>query len=136
MKQQIPKKILAIIVALVALIAIATGFYILQTNSTTQSTTPPQTQDVETIETAATDDYIRYEATAGTTALEQLESRNDTVIIVESEYGAYVDSINGLKGGTDEKYWSFYIDGELASVGAGSYEPTGGEVIEWKFQKL
>lgn len=85
---------------------------------------------------AATKDVVTYTASDEGTALEQLVELNDTVVVEESEFGKYVDSINGLKGGTDSKYWSFYIDGELASVGADGFTPEGGELIEWKFQAL
>lgn len=91
--------------------------------------------DKETTETKA-EDTITYTATNEGTALEQLMAINDTVIVEESEFGKFVDSINGLKGGTDGKYWSFYIDGELSSVGADGFTPEGGELIEWKFQAL
>ena len=37
----------------------------------------------------------------------------------ETEYGLYVDSVNGvaLDWDKDGKYWAFYIDGELAMTG-------------------
>lgn len=85
---------------------------------------------------AETTEHIRYLATNQGSALDQLMILNDSVVVIDSEYGKYVDSINQLVGGSDGKYWSFYIDGELAELGADAYQPTGGEVIEWKFQKL
>lgn len=103
----------------------------------------PQDTDIESgtnqVETAVSDesrDIVRFTASANGSALEQLQAVNDSVVVVESELGSYVDSINGLSGGSDGKYWSFYVDGEMAQVGAGQYQPKGGEVIEWKFQKL
>ncbi len=79
---------------------------------------------------------ITYQAKAGETSLDQLKLEADNVITKDSEYGEYVDSIEGNKSGIDGKYWSFYIDGTMATVGAGSYVQNGGEAIEWKYQKL
>lgn len=81
-------------------------------------------------------DIITYTAKSGTSALSQLQEINDTVVVQESELGSYVESINGLVGGTDGKYWSFYVNDELASVGAGAFMPEGGEEIKWHFVKL
>jgi len=85
-----------------------------------------QEQEDETI--------VSYAAVAGKNVLEQLQELNDTVVTQESTYGTYVDSINGLKGGDNGAYWIFFIDGEMASVGAGAYIAEGGELIEWKYQ--
>jgi hypothetical protein len=45
-----------------------------------------------------------------------------------------VDSINGTTSGTGGKYWSFYVNGQQASIGAGAYTTKTGDKIEWKFQ--
>ena len=57
-----------------------------------------------------------------------------TVVTKDSSFGPYVDSLNGIVGGTDGKYWSFYVDGQLAQKGAADYKTVGGEKIEWKFE--
>ena len=80
---------------------------------------------------------ISYTATEGITSLEQLQAEVEDVVIVEhSEFGSYVDSIEGNVGGEDGYYWSFYVDGQMAEVGADSYMQKGGEVIECKYQSL
>lgn len=81
-------------------------------------------------------DTVAYVGVKGVTALAQLRETTPDVVTKASSYGDYVDSIGDLRGGTDGKYWSFYIDGKLANVGAGAYTSAGGEKIEWKFQKL
>ena len=68
------------------------------------------------------------------TVLEQLQAEADSVDIKESSYGPYVDSINGVVGGTDGKYWTFYVDGQMANIGAAEYKTKGGEKVEWKFE--
>lgn len=79
---------------------------------------------------------ITYGARAGITSLEQLRSEAKNVITTESEYGQLVDSIEGHRNGTDGKYWSFYVNGEMAQVGADAYTQKEGDLVEWKFQKL
>lgn len=79
---------------------------------------------------------INYTAQAGVTALQQLQNEADSVVIKNSDYGKYVHAIEGHDGGTDGKYWSFYINGELSKIGPDAYTQQGGENIEWKFQKL
>lgn len=81
-------------------------------------------------------DYITYSGVEGEDALTTLKNVNDKVVTKTSDFGEYVDSIDGLVGGTDGKYWSFYVDGKLSDIGAGSYISNGGEKIEWKFINL
>lgn len=78
---------------------------------------------------------ISYEGKKGQTALAQLKKATGGVVTKASSYGEYVDTIGDLKGGKDGKYWTFYVDGKMASVGAGSYVSKGGEKIQWKFEK-
>ncbi len=102
-----------------------------------QSQSTPEVQTTEQTEKPdRTRTEITYIATAGVSSLAQLKDEADNVIVKNSEYGDYVDSIESHQGGTDGKYWSFYIDGKLSTVGAGSYTQKGGEKIVWKFQKL
>jgi len=79
---------------------------------------------------------ITYAAEPGITSLEQLKREASDVVTQQSEYGEYIESIEGYKGGDEGKYWSFYVDGVMSDVGAGSYTQKGGEEIVWKFQKL
>jgi hypothetical protein len=77
---------------------------------------------------------VRFTAVAGKTILEQLEQTAGDVTIKDSSYGQYVEAINGVKGGTDNKYWTYYVNGQMANIGAGEYETKGGEEIVWKFE--
>jgi hypothetical protein len=76
---------------------------------------------------------VSFTAEAGKTVLEQLQAQAD-VVVQQSEYGPFVESINGVKSGDDNKYWVYYVDGEAATVGAGEYTTEGGETVEWKFE--
>ena len=52
----------------------------------------------------------------------------------ETEYGLYVDSVNGvaLDWDKDGKYWAFYIDGEYAMTGVDATEITEGATYAFK----
>lgn len=124
---------------LISLIAFAVllggGAWAYATYQSQQAATEPET--VAAVETQTrTRTEIAYTAKPGITSLEQLQDEADNVVVKDSEYGAYVDSIEGHVGGTDGKYWSFYVDGVMSDVGADSYTQQGGEEILWKFQKL
>ena len=131
MKNILLKKII-IILAIVALAVLATAGWLAISNNTDLEV-QTQTEQAEVEQNDET--QITYAATAGKTALEQLLELNDTVVTQEASYGTYVDSINGLKGGENGAYWIFFVNGEMASVGADAYIAEGGELIEWKYQE-
>lgn len=122
------KKVILGIVLLAMLTAIGLIVFInAKSQETTKTETPAQivTQPVTS---------VKYTAVKGESILTQLKTKAD-VVTKDSSYGAFVDSINGLKGGTDGKYWVFYVNGKMADKGADSYVANGGEVVEWKFEK-
>lgn len=93
---------------------------------------PPKQQEVSAVVEEKTTDHITYQGEDGKTALELLKARED-VQTETSEFGELVTTINGQDGG-GEKYWIFYVGGEMSSVGAGDYTTKTGETIEWKLQ--
>jgi len=82
---------------------------------------------------APTNKNVTYSGVEGKTALALLQQKA-TVVTKDSSYGPYVDSVNGVQGGTDGKYWAFYVNGTLAQVGADAYTTKAGDKIEWKFE--
>lgn len=76
--------------------------------------------------------YVSYQGEDGKNALELLKKHVD-VKTKTSSFGEFVESINGENGG-GKKYWTFYINGEMAQVGAGSYQTKDSDKIEWKLQ--
>lgn len=96
-------------------------------------------QEPQSRQSAAVSDrragYVSYTGQKDKTALAQLKETVSGVVTKSSDYGEYVQSIGEDIGGVDDKYWSFYVNGKMASVGAGSYVAKGGEKIEWKFEK-
>lgn len=131
MKTRTTKLIVGITLALLIL---SGSTWIITTNQANNASSNSKAAPVEPIKRQRTE--ISYTAKAGMSALDQLKSEADNVVVKDSDYGQYVDSIEGHVGGSDGKYWSFYVDGTMSNIGAADYKQLGGEVITWKFQKL
>lgn len=78
---------------------------------------------------------VTYQGETGKTALEILESET-TVGVEESAFGKFVTSIDGVSADSGSEFWAFYVNGELASEGAGTYQTSDGELIEWRLESL
>jgi len=50
------------------------------------------------------------------------------------EVGVFVESINGLEGGTDNKWWQYWVNEILGEVAADKKKIKTGDIIEWKFE--
>jgi hypothetical protein len=123
-----------LVISLAALLVLATGgtatFLALQPD---KAKPQPVATETTTTKKPAGVQPVNYRGEEGKNALELLQA-HATVITKDSSYGPYVDSINGVAGGTDGKYWAFYVHGELAQVGAGAYTTKNGDNFEWKFE--
>jgi uncharacterized protein DUF4430 len=75
---------------------------------------------------------LSYDGQAGQNALTLLQ-KHAAVQTKHYSFGDLVTAINGTKG-TGPKYWTFYVNGKEASVGAGSYATKGTDTITWKLQ--
>lgn len=76
---------------------------------------------------------ISYKGVNGQTALALLK-KHAQVTVQNSSYGPFVETIDGLRGGSGGKYWMFYVKDKEASVGASAFVTKNGEIITWKFQ--
>jgi hypothetical protein len=75
---------------------------------------------------------ISYSGKTGTNAFVLLKS-HATVESKHYSFGDLVTSINGVAG-NGPKYWTFYVNGKEASVGASAYVTKNGDTITWKLQ--
>ena len=129
------KTITTVIIACLVLFAGTSAGMLLAVDHSTKpdhtKTAAAEKQQPAAVQTATT---IRFTGLAGKTVLEQLRQTAGDVTVKDSSYGPYVEAINGLKGGTDNKYWTYYVNGQMANIGAGEYTTTGGEEVVWKFE--
>lgn len=63
-------------------------------------------------------------------------SAQESFQVESKEYkgmGMLIESIDGINNGTDNKYWQYWINGELPMVAADKQGVKDGDSIEWKF---
>ena len=46
----------------------------------------------------------------------------------------YIDEINGIVNGNDNRYWQYYVNNELADMGCSTYLLQDGDIVEWCFE--
>ena len=71
----------------------------------------------------------------GSTVYDALVATGADVNASDSDYGMYVQGINGLAGGDfgDMSGWMFEVNGEMAEVGCSQLEVADGDVITWTY---
>ncbi|MCX6785392.1 MAG: DUF4430 domain-containing protein [Candidatus Komeilibacteria bacterium] len=84
------------------------------------------------------DEFQDVELKPGQTVLDVLKeiTVKNKIALATKDYqdlGTLVQTIGDKTNGQDNKYWQYFVNGELAKVGAGGYQLTGGERVEWKF---
>jgi hypothetical protein len=62
-----------------------------------------------------------------------LLEKHATIQAKHYSFGYFVTSIDGVVG-NGPKYWTFYVNGKEASVGASSYVTKNSDRINWKLQ--
>lgn len=68
------------------------------------------------------------------TALELLQKDN-RVNLTFSGYGAFVQCINSICSNSNY-YWMYYVNNELAAVGASDYKIKNNDTIEFKYSNI
>lgn len=80
-------------------------------------------------------EQICYSGIEGKTALEILKI-NNAVETQNSSFGEFVTSLNGKKADSTKEFWGFYVNGKMASEGAGTYKTKDADVIVWKIDPI
>lgn len=126
--------------ALVAVISVA-GFSVYNLS---QNKTKDKVQPVATEQTTQAEQQIKFsndgksvahDGVADKTALETLKSLT-FVGTKATSFGEMVISINNREADSSSEYWAFYVNGKLASEGAGTYKAVSGDKIEWRLEKF
>lgn len=84
-----------------------------------------------------TDNLVAYQGDTAFSILERCSQKNG--FSVDSTYYAQFDStlinsINNAVGGTDGKYWQYYVNGQLPNIGADKCMLTNGNLLKWSFE--
>lgn len=78
---------------------------------------------------------VTYSGEEGKDALSILKELTE-VATDSSDFGEFVTSINGVAADPDTEFWAFYVNGELASEGAGIYQTKSTDTIEWRIDRI
>ena len=69
------------------------------------------------------------------TLLKELRERKDfNITFKEYDIGVFIESIDGYKNGTDNKYWQYWVNNMLSEVAADKKKVKNNDKIEWKFE--
>lgn len=84
-----------------------------------------------------TDNLYAYHGDTAFSILNRLSEKHG--FSVDATYYTQFDSllINSIKntiGGTDGKYWQYYVNGQLPNVGSDKYILSNGDVLTWRFE--
>lgn len=71
----------------------------------------------------------------GTTVLDLLNQSGIRFDYEESDLGVFVESIGGVQNSkSQDKFWMYYVNGELAPVGVGQQLVNPSDVVEFRFE--
>lgn len=134
--KNIKTKLLLVLVFAVA--GIGGFWYVNASQDQTVQTIPDQSTNQSStaqITRSADGRTIGYDGQEGKTALEVLRMLTD-VTVQESSFGEMVTGIDGVVAEAGKEYWAFYVNGAYASEGAGTYQTSTGEKIEWRLEEI
>lgn len=93
-----------------------------------------QKKSEDNVQQDETSKIIEYDGANGMSALDLLLQLAD-VKYQNSEYGAYITSINGITN-TENEYWLYSVNGEEPMVSADKYTTKDGDKIKWEFKGM
>lgn len=116
--------LVGIIVILVIIGLIATYSSLFNSSNTNSKNTVNQTNQPQT---------ISYKGEDKIDALTLLKKNYTAETQTSGSLGEYVTSIGGVKAGAN-RYWAFYVNGQLSDTGAAQKITSSTDTIEWKIE--
>lgn len=117
-----------IIIGLVVAAALVAGYVFWPSTAATNANTNTSACTTTSLADAA----VSYQGTAGITAFTLLTQNNHTV---GKDNSGLINAIDGVKPG-DRQYWAFYVNCQLAQVGAEQYTTKDSDIIHWKLESF
>ena len=77
---------------------------------------------------------FNLEVSEQATAFSLLQDTGLDIEFQQYDFGVFVEDIGGIKNGEDDKYWLFYVNGEMPMVSADNQTIVSGDKIEFKFE--
>ncbi|MDO8513407.1 MAG: DUF4430 domain-containing protein [bacterium] len=139
-----------IIVPLVIVLALLVGGYYTYKNPASNSKPKPTSQTTKdqgqisiTLKTTngSTQTSNNIKVKKDSTVLEAMQTAKEQKKLEftssSSSMGVLIESINGVKSdATTNQYWSYYLNGTMASQGVGAQKVSAKDTIEWKYEKF
>ena len=110
-----------------------------QAGSAAQSADDAQTTVQVTVDSSAADGSVSFDGTVelaeDATVLDALKATGLAVDVQDSEYGAFVNAIDGLATGAfgDASGWGYDINGEMVMDSADVATVADGDVVAWTY---
>ena len=84
---------------------------------------------------ASNEEYRLLLPPGNQTVFDAMVQANLTMKKTGSGVLVFVEAINGIHSNQERnnRWWQFWVDGELAPIGAGSYILSEGAVVEWRY---
>ncbi|MDD5627255.1 MAG: DUF4430 domain-containing protein [Patescibacteria group bacterium] len=68
--------------------------------------------------------------------LEKLANQNEINLETKQyDLGTLIEAIDGIKNGQDNKYWLYYVNGQMAPVGVTEQKVSPDDKIEFRFEE-
>ena len=129
------KIIVAVIIVLIMALGAVIYINVNEKNSLENSTGNSMQISIKVFDKENVEIYNKTIDTEEKYLADVLETLDELDIIMEdSQYGKYITSILGITEG-DNYYWSYYINGEYASVGISNCEIEENSVYSFKIEK-
>lgn len=129
-----------IIGTIALVIAVTIGVSLYTNRAQAPVTTAPQEQSANislTIHGLYTNKQISIsENESVLQTLEALNTQDPQLALSTKEYsglGTLVDSMHGMKNGTNKNYWQYKVNGVMPQIGADAYKLKSGDSVEWFF---
>ncbi|MBI3984267.1 DUF4430 domain-containing protein [Candidatus Microgenomates bacterium] len=127
------KRLISVLVA-AGLVVGVLGYALIQNNDNPNTDQAAATQSFQVQYQVSDAEAKTVAVNSGETALAVLQ-RVATVVTSGEGANAFVTAINGRKADTSKReFWSFYVNGKQAEVGAGSYVLQSNDQIQWRIE--
>lgn len=129
MKNNVRNILIVVVVILVGL-----AIWNVNTNSD-EGVTNENVEVVDALVVSEDGASVSHPGVAGEIALDTLKGQIEVRSEV-SDFGEFVTGIGDVDAEENVNFWAFYVNGEQAQVGAGTYETMEGDQIEWRLEEI
>lgn len=126
------------------LLLLSLGFTLAACDASPSSSSSSEGQDTEQTSEVADHIQVTYQIKTDEGLQKEFQASVESgshVLDILKEYcdveesDGFVESIDGISQG-GEHYWMYYVDGEMANVGAADFVLEDGQKVEWRLEAM